>query len=1022
MRLALEDRSFFTGNMSDLRRQPRDPLEEGPSSHPLTPLQEAMLFHGLKDGDHSYLQIMVCDFEEPIDSVAFFDSWKELVERHDVLRTSFAHDSSGMPVQVVHGQISIPWEEQDWRHWSGEKQQSRFSAFLRDERKRGFDLATPPPLRLSLLRFEDEHYRLVWTSHHALFDGRSRLILLRDLFRLYDGRGRRGGSTHVADSLAIPSLQDLSRWLQSRRTSADESFWKATFSGCEFPCEIDLGSGRSKTENELFCKVSNRLSSTLSSRLRSLAKDNHLTLNTLLQGAWAILLRHYTQQEVVVFGATSAGRYGAPPELANAVGLLISTIPVTVKVDLQNHLLEWLSEIRNKWVELRDHGMDSLTDIRSYFGVSPDTQLFDSLVVFEKYELTSHVQSWGSDWKRRRFELHGQTNYGLTVSGFDDAEILLKVEGDPKRYDHVAIQRLANQVQHLLTQFSNNPHRTLAEIPLLEEVEQQRLIVDWNDTSTDYPCDKTVHELFEFQAELRPDAVAVVFQDQSLTYRELNQRANQLAWHLKSLGVEKGDLVGFSIERRFEMVIGLLGILKAGATYLPLGGDYPDDRLHYMLRDGEADVLVTWGDGGRRLAEEVKHVVDLETDSFQGQSTLNPKVEVTADDLAYVMYTSGTTGKPKGVMIRHRSIARLVFGVDYAEFGVGETVLQAATISFDASTFELWAALLHGGRLVLAPAGPPDLEQLPQLIARHQVSTIWLTTALFNQVIETQPEALQGVSQILTGGEALSVHHVRLALSRLSPEQTLVNGYGPTECTTFACCYTIPHDLAETARSVPIGRPIGNTQAYVLDRDLRPVPIGAQGELYLGGDGLAKGYWNRPELTAEKFVENPFGKTVSDRLYRTGDQVRWLNDGNLEFLGRLDAQIKLRGHRIELEEIAATMRDQPNVVDAVVDLREDRIGDPWLVAYYVAADIHETTELELRREIEQLLPRYMLPAVYVPLPSLPLTTNGKVDRRGLPAPDNSRLLAESGFVKPSTSTERRMAEIWCEVLGIEEVG
>ena len=349
------------------------------------------------------------------------------------------------------------------------------------------------------------------------------------------------------------------------------------------------------------------------------------------------------------------------------------------------------------------------------------------------------------------------------------------------------------------------------------------MIVDWNDTSSDYPCDKTVHELFEFQAELRPDAVAVVFQDQSLTYRELNQRANQLAWHLKSLEVEKGDLVGFCVERRFEMVIGLLGILKAGATYLPLGGDDPDDRLHYMLRDGEANVLVTWGDGGRRLAEEVKHVVDLETDSLQGQSTLNPKVEVTADDLAYVMYTSGTTGKPKGVMIRHRSIARLVFGVDYAEFGVGETVLQAATISFDASTFELWAALLHGGRLVLAPTGPPDLEQLPQLIARHQVSTIWLTAALFNQVIETQPEALKGVRQILTGGEPLSVYHVRLALSRLSPKQTLVNGYGPTECTTFACCYTIPHDLAETARSVPIGRPIGNTQAYVLDRDLRPV-------------------------------------------------------------------------------------------------------------------------------------------------------------------------------------------------------
>jgi amino acid adenylation domain-containing protein len=569
----------------------------------------------------------------------------------------------------------------------------------------------------------------------------------------------------------------------------------------------------------------------------------------------------------------------------------------------------------------------------------------------------------------------GTAKYDLTLS-FDQTDVGLKgsLEYNSDLFDGSTMARMMEQFQNLLRSILDDPRRPISEYSLLADAERSQLLDQWNATGTDYPRDKCVHELFEEQVERTPDAVALEFGDDRLTYRELNAQANRLAHHLLGLAVRPDQLVGICVERSLEMVVGVLGILKAGAAYLPLDPEYPLDRLQYMLKDAGSTVVVTLARLKDKLPETEIPLVLLDSDAkvLGARDSRNPGCPCTADNLAYVMYTSGSTGKPKGTAIRHRSINRLLFGVDYVELNDQQTILQLAPLAFDASTFEIWGALLHGGKLVVAPPGPPDFDELGQLISRNGVSTIWLTASLFNRVIETRPEALVGVKQLLTGGEALSVHHVRMAFDRLGPETTLINGYGPTESTTFACCYRIPRDLSPDATSVPIGRPIGNTQVYVLDSRLRPVPIGIAGELYIGGDGLATGYWRRPALTAKQFIKNPIPSAPGERLYRTGDLVRWLSTGNLEFLGRQDDQIKLRGYRIELAEIEAVLRDRADIADVVVVLRGGTPAEKRIVAYIVPQQAKAPTTSDLRAHLQRSVPEYMVPSAFVTLDRLPL--------------------------------------------------
>ncbi|WP_445629593.1 non-ribosomal peptide synthetase [Nostoc sp. DSM 114167] len=566
----------------------------------------------------------------------------------------------------------------------------------------------------------------------------------------------------------------------------------------------------------------------------------------------------------------------------------------------------------------------------------------------------------------------------------------------------------------------SNLERDNLRLPILKS--ENNLLIELNHPQTDYPQQASIHQLFETQVEKTPDAVALIFNNQHLTYRDLNNRANQLAKHLQSLGVGTEILVGICIERSFEMVVALLAILKAGGAYVPLDPGYPQERLAFMLSDTQVSVLLTQKELVAKLPTHTAFVICLDADwnTIAQNSKDNLSTSVTAENLAYVMYTSGSTGTPKGVSVIHRGVVRLVKETNYAHLTSEEVILQLAPISFDASTFEIWGCLLNGGRLVIYPPNTPSLEELGQIIQQYQVTTLWLTAGLFHLIVDEKIDALKSLRQLLAGGDVLSVPHVQKFLQTVENCQ-LINGYGPTENTTFTCCHPITAPL-QLDVSIPIGRPIANTQVYILNKNLQSVSIGEAGELYIGGDGLARGYLNRPDLTAEKFISHSFDCNLATRLYKTGDLARYLPDGNIEFLGRIDNQVKIRGFRIELGEIEREIAQHPDVREIVVLARQDEAGEKQLTAYIVPHYNSEYRHNKLRSFLQQRLPNYMMPSAFVMLESLPLTANGKVDRHKLPAPSRERPQLEQAYIAAQTDLERLLAGILSELLKIDRVG
>jgi aspartate racemase len=619
----------------------------------------------------------------------------------------------------------------------------------------------------------------------------------------------------------------------------------------------------------------------------------------------------------------------------------------------------------------------------------------------------------------------GTAKFDLTLFAFEQgAGLRLVLEYCTDLFEPDTARRLLGNFRTLLDGVIADPDRPLSALPLLTEPERHQLLVEWNATAADYPRDATIGELFRAQAERTPDAVAVLAGTERLTYGELEARANQLGHHLRSRGVGPETRVAVCLDRSAGLVVGLLGVLKAGATYVPLDPGDPPARLESLLRDAGAGALLT---ERRRCGSfppdwAARAICLDENREVIAREPSDPPAAPLAGQLACVMYTSGSTGTPKGVAVPHRAVVRLVRGTEYFQGGPSETFLQLAPVAFDASTFEIWGALLTGARLVVAPPGTLSLEEIGRVVRDHGVTTMWLTAGLFHLMVDRGVEDLRGVRQLLAGGDVLSPAHVVRVLHEL-PHCRLVNGYGPTESTTFAACHPVAAD--DPRGSVPIGRPIANTRAYVLDRRMQPVPAGMPGELYLGGAGLARGYLGRPGLTADRFVPDPFGPVfggeLGGRLYRTGDRARWRWDGTLEFLGRLDEQIKLRGHRIEPGEIESALGELAGVRAAVVVAREDHPGEKRLVGYLVPDGPAPGVE-EVRDFLRQRLPDYMVPSAFVVMETLPLSPTGKVDRRALPAPSDARSGLEAAFVAPRGPVEELLAAIWAAVLRVDRVG
>ncbi|HEX8853568.1 MAG TPA: amino acid adenylation domain-containing protein, partial [Pyrinomonadaceae bacterium] len=907
---------------------------------------------------------------------------------HAVLRTGFVWEGLDEPVQVVYSGVRLPLQQQDWRGLSAEEQQQRLAEHLKAERRRGFDLSEAPLMRLHLFRLADDAYRLIWSHHHLLLDGWCNTLILKEVFTFYEAFSR---DREIELERTRP-FRDYIAWLQGQDLSQAEKFWRETLDGFATPTPLQVDQlKRTRDEEQSFDEEHTLVSLAATRALQAIARKHRLTMHTIVQGAWALLLRRYSGETDVLFGDVVAGRPAEIEGVETMIGMFINALPVRVQIPSDERLIPWLKALQEQQIESRQYEHSPLVQVQQCSDVPQGTALFDSLLSYQNYPVDASLRDGRGSVRIEDVSTIQTANYPITVTVTPVPELMPLVKYDCSRFEVGTIRRMLEHFKALLEAFAADPERQLADYDVLSAAEREQLLVDWNETATDYPRDLQIQQLFEEQAAATPDAVAVVFGEQTLTYGELNERANQLAHHLRSLGVGAESLVGLCVERSLEMIVGMLGILKAGGAYVPFDPSYPVERLSFMLEDAAVEALVAQD----ALLDELPSFwgpvvcLDSDADALDACETHNPAHAhaCTPDGLAYVMYTSGSTGTPKGVSVPHRGVTRLVSHTDYASFDSSEVFLQLAPVSFDASTFEIWGALLNGGRLVVMPPAQPSLKQIGEVITEHSVTTLWLTAGLFNLMVDERVEDLQPLRQMLAGGDVLSVAHVKRFLAA-NGECRLINGYGPTENTTFTCCYTVPAGGVEG--SVPIGRPIANTQVYVLDARMNPVPVGVEGELYIGGDGLARDYLNRPAITAERFVPHPLTRVAGARLYRTGDRVRYTAGGEIEFLGRVDNQVKVRGHRIELGEVEAVLAGHHSVRECTVIVRED-LGDKRLVAYVVPTREEESaTSEELRRYLGEKLPDYMLPSRFVSLDVLPLTPNGKVDRRALPAPDSTR--------------------------------
>ncbi|HEX7314156.1 MAG TPA: amino acid adenylation domain-containing protein [Pyrinomonadaceae bacterium] len=983
--------------------------------YPLSSVQHGMLFHSLYEPETGlYIVQKHCTLSGTLNLPAFERAWQRVMDRHPILRTSFVWEGLDEPVQVVNREAQLILHKPDWRELTPAQQQERLEAYLEAERRRGFDLSEAPLMRLALIRLASDRYQFVWNYHHLILDGWCYALVLGEVFTFYEAFSQ-GRDVEIKKSRPF---RDYIAWLQGQDLSGAETFWRKQLQGitAPTPLRVDQLAEHSPMLEQVYGEQGITLTHEVTQALQSLARVNRLTMYTLVQGAWALLLQRYSGDTDVVFGEVVSGRPAELEGFETMMGVFINTLPVRVRVPPESPLLPWLKELQERQVEARQYEHSPLVQVQRWSQLPPGTPLFDSLLVYENYPVEASLKERGGALKIENLVIFQAANYPITMTVAPAPVLALNIKYDGTRFDRDTIQRLLEHIRTLLEAIAADPERRLAEFPILTAEERRRMLVEWNDTAADFPQGQSLQKLFEEQAQRTPEAVALIFGRERLTYRELNRRADRLASYLRRGGVGPEVLVGVCMERTSEMVVGLLGILKAGGAYVPLDPAYPSERLKFMLEDARLGFLLTQERLVGTLPRHTARVIRLDADwqLIEAAGDGCPDDLITSDNLAYVIYTSGSTGQPKGVAITHHSALTLVHWTR-REFSAEELsgVLAGTSIIFDLSVFELFVTLSVGGAVILAE----NALQLPDLPAAAEVRLINTVPSAMTELIRTNsvPDTVRVIN---LAGEPLAPKLVQQIHAQTNVDRVL-NLYGPSEDTTYTTFGVMERD---TRRGVTIGRPIAATQIYLLDEWLRPVPVGVIGELYIGGEGLARGYLGRPELTAEKFIANPFSARPGTRLYRTGDLARYLPDGQIDFLGRADHQVKVRGFRIELGEIEAVLDRHPSVHQSVVTVREDAQGDKRLVAYVVNAETPASSP-ELRDFIKQKLPAYMVPHAFVTLAELPLTPNGKVDRRALPAPGASDEEPGGGeYRAPRTPTQEMLAGIWCEVLGLERVG
>ena len=1012
--------------------------------YPLSPTQQGLLFHSLYGESQTGAYIVQVSFtlKGDLNREAFEQAWQQLMRRHTILRTAFVWDNLAAPVQVVGQKASLPICWHSWEHLSTQEkqaqQQENLAALIESDRTQGFNLSNAPLMRINAIQLGPNHYRIIWTHHHILLDGWSLPILLKEWIAYYQA-----AATKKTVQLGEPyPYRDYIAWLQQQDLSAAKQFWQDQLSGITAPTPLGIDNSgqkevgqRDKQRNrsqqngsqQNYDQRSYCLPAELTQQLKNFAQQNRLTLSSLVQGAWAKVLSVYSNESTVLYGLARAGRPDSLPQAHQRVGLFINTLPMRVTVSNNSDLVPWLQDIQTQQLTQQPYEYTPLVDIQAVSNIPRQSPLFESVVVFENYPLESAEGLGGLDLLD--VAITEQTHYPLTLFATASETLNFKMLYDMQRFEVGAIARLLGHLHSTLAAIvanaqPTNAQKSIGSISILSASEQEQLI-HYGQGASVKVSDQCIKDAVAQHAYENPTATALLFEGDAISYSQLDSRANQLVHYLRQQGIEPNTVIGLCAERSVEMVIALLAILKLGCAYVPLDPTHPADRLQYVVEDAGINWLICHAATAQILKPgEIQQInMGQVASAIANQPTSALNVTVAPTNIAYLIYTSGSTGRPKGVPITHQSLNNLLRAmITRLQVTPADTLMAVTTFAFDIAALELFLPLVSGACLLLANNETVrDGHRLIADLETYGVDIMQATPATWRLLLSSGWTGQNGL-KILCGGEALDSS---LAKVLLDCGEEVWNVYGPTETTIWSGALALTKDLIE-AGNVPIGHPIDNTHFYVLDEQQQPVPIGVAGELYIGGLGLSQGYWNRPELTAEKFV--PVDGNV---LYRTGDRVRYREDGTLDYLGRFDYQAKLRGYRIELGEIESAMARpfqrkialHPHINQAIAVLQGDTAEDQRLVAYVTLDNGKEANELQfsvgdaLRTHLTRQLPHYMVPTAYQVLPAFPLTPNGKVDRKALPAITQSAITPDA---RPKTAIENTLAEIWRSILPVQE--
>jgi len=1000
-------------------------------SYSLTAMQKALVLQTL-DAPNSGVNIEQTLFvvSGQIDQLAFRTACERIIERHAVLRTTFEFEDLDDPRQLVHRHGVLQLREEDWRSLSGEDWRQRLDSYLQEDRESGFDLTLLPLLRVALFRFGETDYVMIWTFHRALLDRESLRVVLEDLYDYYTGVANQN-EVEKPKPRAFRDHVERTNKIDPNRA---KSYWRSHLKGFSSPTPLPQ-MNRTGEAPHGFQEVS--LTETVTRLLTKTASDCKVSLQSLVRAGWVLLLSRYSREADVVLGMNRICRQAA---VSGTVGSHTNLIPIRQSIPADLTIRRYLLQIHMQESLIRANEQTPLSAIQQWCGIPSSERMFDSTLTFDDVDLQKDLAGRWKDWNICYCDVFEQSHYPLSLSVQSGERLQLKIDYDRGWFEEAVISSMLVNLEAILTNFASGVEQRVSRLPTVTETERRQILTEWNNTKQDWAKNCPVHELFERQVQKNPDAIALIADGVEITYDDLNKRSNRLAHHIISVGIRPGTLVGLSLSRSIDLIVGLLGILKAGAAYVPLDPTYPEKRLTAMIDDSRVPLLVTDSRVLNSLPTTDAQIIllDSQREIIDSYSAVNPPrfppQNSKQSSPAYVIYTSGSTGKPKGVVVEHRSLSNYIQWAT-AEFGIatGDRILQFASISFDTSAEEIFCSLTTGATLVLRTESMLNsTSDFLQSCADWRISVLDLPTAFWHDLtigLRDMPSRLpESVRLVIIGGEQAIAERVIDWQRIVAHDVRLINTYGPTEATIVATFADLTDlDCSNNGSfEIPVGRPVANVQAYILDHHGQLTPQGVVGELHIGGLGLARGYLNRPDLTTEKFIPNPFSTELRSKLYRTGDLARYLPDGNIQLAGRSDAQVKINGYRIETGEVETVLRSNPNVRDVAVVCREDVHGQKRLVAYIIPSPAGLQLSMmqfdgSMRSVLRQTLPAYMHPSFFVRLETFPLTPNGKIDRKALPQPSSERVETEEHH-RPRDPLERQLAEIWEDILNVRPIG